>query len=1493
MPARQTPEPVAQPVDSTYADIIDSEEEDEDDFDNFIVDDEGKPIKQARRKRVVIEGQHDSALQEAQDIFGLEFDFDEFDKFGQDDYDEEEDYEDEDDDDDEQAVMRRKSRKKATKKSIYEVFEPSELEKGMLTDKDTLIKNTDIPERFQLRGVPVKETDEGELEDEAEWIYKHAFLYLPISQQDVTEQGIHGNPPALKPHTAVGKIREALNLMRNQFFEVPFIANYRKEYVEPELNIDDLWKVFEWDEKWTQLRTRKQNLHRLFEQMQDYQFNKARDDSETPLADDVRILQPEDIDRLDQVQTMEQLKDVYSHFMLYYGNELPAMHEARKKKAKEEREQKRLENENEEEAVEPKIDYDEGPKLKKPMKKDLYSICRQSGLGTLAKKFGLTPDQFGENLRDNYQRHETEQHPLELAEAAEQFQTSMFATTDQVLEGTRHMVAMQIARDPLVRQCVRETYYKRATLSVSPTKKGKKEIDESHPCYTFKYLKQKPVRDLRGDQYLKLSMAEAEGLLNISISIDIANSTGWVVNLMTYFDEVKQLYYRDEFSLLVQEWNGQRMQALSRAFYQMLYPALEKELKTKLLTESKNFVIKSCRNKLKSAIEVAPYQPEQQPDQEYEDMGGDGFRVLALSYLPDPTVPAFLAMLDGEGQVTDYLRLKSLLVRRNAYRQSEREAKEKDMESLKEFILKKRPQVIAVAAVSREATTIVEDIKLCLAELEQEHQMSPIGVELVDGEVARIYQTSIRADNESREYPPVLRHAVSVGRRLQDPVTEFAGLCIEEDELLCIKFHPLQDEVDKEQLIRALHEEFVTVVNDVGVDPNRLLDHAHVIPLLQFVCGLGPRKAAALLKCLRQQGSRLENRSQLVTLCNLGPKIFLNCAGFIKIDTQAISDTSTNYVEVLDGSRVHPETYEWAKQMAVDALEYDEATEENNPSAALEEILEAPDRLKDLDLDAFAEELERQNYGNKRITLYDIRDELFGRYAERRVPFRPLSVEDRFKVLTGETSETLYVGKMVMCTVTGFAFRKPSHDMVDQANPEKVEDTGLWQCPFCLKNDYPELSEVWTHLDNGSCPGNATGVRVRMENGISGFIPTKMISDKHIKSPQERVKPGMTLHCRVTRMNMERFQVDLSCRSSDLADKDKKFSLPFDLYYDKDAEEKDKKEDETAKKKANRPKYIKRVIVHPAFRNISFKEAERILSELDQGESIVRPSSKGSDHLTVTWKVDQGIYQHIDIREEGKENAFSLGHSLWIDTEEFEDLDEIIARHIQPMAALAREILNHKYYRAADGGSKAKLEELLVLEKKKAPQRIPYFLSASKEFPGKFLLGYLPRVKPRVEFVSICPEGFRYRGRVHGTLNALFKWFKEHFRDQIPGVTPRMRTTPVAMSESNTPYTPGATPLTSDMDANQLLMQLIGNRNIAPNPNMYASPSTRGDQQGSSYWGSQQTTSSTATPAGGQYPQYGYYQTHNDSISAAVQNYAYEKQQKQLQKQRQQQAYSS
>lgn len=156
------------------------------------------------------------------------------------------------------------------------------------------------------------------------------------------------------------------------------------------------------------------------------------------------------------------------------------------------------------------------------------------------------------------------------------------------------------------------------------------------------------------------------------------------------------------------------------------------------------------------------------------------------------------------------------------------------------------------------------------------------------------------------------------------------------------------------------------------------------------------------------------------------------------------------------------------------------------------------------------------------------------------------------------------------------------------------------------------------------------------------------------------------------------------------------------------------KVEEDAKKAKQRQIYVKRVIVHPSFHNISFAETVKLMQTMKQGEAIVRPSSKGADHLTVTWKVTDDILQHIDVREEGKENAFSLGQSLWIGNEEFEDLDEIIARHVNPMAAYASELLDFKYYKPAVEGIKDKAEEILKEQKKENPGGIPYIISAAK-----------------------------------------------------------------------------------------------------------------------------------------------------------------------------------
>uniref|UniRef100_A0A8C7JVF3 SPT6 homolog, histone chaperone and transcription elongation factor n=1 Tax=Oncorhynchus kisutch TaxID=8019 RepID=A0A8C7JVF3_ONCKI len=1283
-----------------HGERLDEEEEEEgeeeSDIDDFIVDDDGQPITKRRSKK--FSGYTDAALQEAQEIFGGDFDFAEFDADGA--Y---EQGEEEEEDQDEEGWDRPKkpTKRRVGRKSIFELYEPSELESSHMTDQDNEIRSTDMPERFQLRSIPVKPAEDDELEEEAEWIYRNAFSTPTISMQESTDyldRGATTNFSRKGPST-IAKIKEALNFMRNQHFEVPFIAFYRKEYVEPELNINDLWKVWQWDEKWCQLKSRKQNLTRLFRRMQGYQYEQISADPDKPLADGIRPLDTADMERLKDVQSIDELSDVYSHFLLYYGRDIPKMQNAAKAASKKKKKKKKKIEEEEE------VEEEKGPDLKLASRRDMYSICQSAGLDGLAKKFGLTPEQFGENLRDSYQRHETEQFPAEPVELAKDYVCSQFNSPEVVLEGTRYMVAMQIAREPLVRHVLRQTFQERAKINIKPTKKGKKDMDEAHFGYSFKYLKNKPVKELNGDQFLKMCQAEEEGLLTIDICIDLLGVKG-VAGDQTYFDEIKQFYYRDEFSHQVQEWNRQRTLAIERSLTQFLYPQMAKELKNKLIAEAKENIIKSCCRRLYNWLKVAPYRPDQQAEEEDDDLmdesQGKGIRVLGVAF-----------------------------------------------------------------ADSRDAHMIMEDIKRTVSELEQESSLPAVGVELVDNELAMLYMNSTKSQTEFRDYPPLLRQAVSVARKIQDPLVEYAQVCSSDEDILCLKLHPLQEHVVKEDLLSALYCEFINRVNEVGVDVNRAISHPYTQSLVQFVCGLGLRKGSHLLKVCVSLSVCLSVCLSVLSVCL----------------SVCLTDS---YIEVLDGSRVHPETYEWARKMAVDALEYDESAEDANPAGALEEILENPERLKDLDLDAFAEELERQGYGNKGITLYDIRAELSCRYKDLRVPYRAPNTEEVFNLLTKETPETFYIGKLITSVVTGIAHRRPQGESYDQAI--RNDATGLWQCPFCQQDNFPELSEVWNHFDSGSCPGQAIGVRARMDNGVQGFIPTKFLSDKVVKHPEERVKVGMTVHCRIMKIDIEKFNVDLTCRTSDLMDKNNEWKLPKDSYYDFDTETEDTKTEEERKKKQQRTTYIKRVIAHPSFHNINFKQAEKMMESMDQGDVVIRPSSKGENHLTVTWKVADGIYQHVDVREEGKENAFSLGHTLWINTEEFEDLDEITARYIQPMAAFARDLLGHKYFQDCNGGDRKKMEELLIRSKKEKPTFIPYFVSACKDLPGKFILGYQPRGKPRVEYVTISPDGFRYRSQMFPTVNGLFRWFKDHFQEPVPGITPS------SSSRTRTPASVNATP---------------------------------------------------------------------------------------------------
>lgn len=292
--------------------------------------------------------------------------------------------------------------------------------------------------------------------------------------------------------------------------------------------------------------------------------------------------------------------------------------------------------------------------------------------------------------------------------------------------------------------------------------------------------------------------------------------------------------------------------------------------------------------------------------------------------------------------------------------------------------------------------------------------------------------------------------------------------------------------------------------------------------------------------------------------------------------------TPSLIIDVLDDTRIHPEDYDIARKMAADALDIDDAAgDDDNPSHHVAEIMENDsDRLLMLMLDDYADELERSEGKLKKIALNEMRDELMAPFSEKRKPFHGASQDETFTMLTNETDETLHVGSLVNVSI------------------QKVKDRFI----FC---EHSSGMEAVVHVKNVD-------------------IPKKMEND-----PQLNLLyiPGQSIPARVLEVSKERLSLELDIRKSAVVDRSMD-AIVRDTYFNFEREEKDIFDTSLAgSKKKSRGQG--RHIQHPFFKNIDFKAAEEYLSRRPRGEIVVRPSTKGNDHISITWKIDDDIYQHI------------------------------------------------------------------------------------------------------------------------------------------------------------------------------------------------------------------------------------------------------------------------
>jgi len=322
----------------------------------------------------------------------------------------------------------------------------------------------------------------------------------------------------------------------------------------------------------------------------------------------------------------------------------------------------------------------------------------------------------------------------------------------------------------------------------------------------------------------------------------------------------------------------------------------------------------------------------------------------------------------------------------------------------------------------------------------------------------------------------------------------------------------------------------------------------------------------------------------------LTTKIFLNASGFLRVihDREMkpgkYRPDDETAPDPLDDTRIHPEDYELARKMATDALELDEEDiHDEHPSQVVTVIMNDKDRerkLLELNLDEFAISLYEANHDQKRHTLNVIREELLKPFAEKRQKFVLPTDWDILTMLSGETPKTLQVGLIVSALV--FRIQKES-------------------------------------------------VNVRLDSGIEGVISVQYLTD-NTQNPFDVVKKGQTITGVVVetifQLDHDEFSVALSCRPEDLAGGDRVFRhVKHDPMWDGGRYEKD--QDMLTRKKRAETDRTRRVIKHPNFHNFNTAQAETYLEKQQRGDVVIRPSSKGINHLAVTWKVDDKLYQHI------------------------------------------------------------------------------------------------------------------------------------------------------------------------------------------------------------------------------------------------------------------------
>ena len=416
---------------------------------------------------------------------------------------------------------------------------------------------------------------------------------------------------------------------------------------------------------------------------------------------------------------------------------------------------------------------------------------------------------------------------------------------DDALQGARDIIAEMVSENAEVRGALRELFALDAIL-VSKVLKDKETEGIKFRDY-FDW--QEPGSKIASHRLLAIYRGEKEGFLKVSVLPDAEKA-------------VKMLhrFYRKDFCA---SWEQVR-EAIEDSYKRLLCPSIENEYRRQILEKAEEEAIRVFAANLRELLMAPPLGQKS---------------VLAID--PGFRTGCKVVCLDPQGK---------LLENGVIYISQSDQAREASAILVKQLIARHKIEAVAIGngTASRETEAFIKSLKL----------PGDIAVVMVNESGASIYSASEVAREEFPDHDITVRGAVSIGRRLMDPLAELVKI-----DPKSIGVGQYQHDVEQARLKKSLDDMVMSCVNGIGVEANTASKQ-----LLSYVAGLGPQLAKNIV-AWREENGPFKSRKQLLKVPRLGPKAFEQAAGFLRI---------RNSDNPLDRSAVHPESYKIVEKMAAD-----------------------------------------------------------------------------------------------------------------------------------------------------------------------------------------------------------------------------------------------------------------------------------------------------------------------------------------------------------------------------------------------------------------------------------------------------------------------------------------------------------------------------------------------------------------------------------------------